>query len=308
MSLATIGLPSDAVGLMQPMLRVLNGRTQFRWQLAEPNDADVLVVGPESDSAVLARWQTLGKPTVTAKRASDTTNHGSHAIELPLRMFSLLTLLNDLEAMFASKLGIATGSNSIASRKDTGLTRFVSALRALNNTTATGRWRRAGAVYVRDDGLEFALNWDQFEALQTGKIELDEFSETVAHPPGNLVHRPIETLAWYAGWALDGDGLLPELDARASFKLRRWPDFDAIGGNHSQIRLAAMLVSAPLSRDAMVARTGIAIEQVNRFLNAAAVVGVLEAITTVTPAPLREAPVSRFSALLRGVRSKLGLS
>ncbi len=307
-TLATIGLPSDVAGLMPPMLRVLKGRTQYEWCVGEPPEARVVLLGPDAVQVSVEQWVAQGKLPVEVNRPGERRLGGIHSMELPVRMFALLSLLNDIEPLLVSEHNASDrDSNSSGQLALRGVSNFVEAFRALCPATAAGSWLRSGNIYVRDDGLEFALHRDHFEALQSGQLVIGAFEESLTAPPGDLIRRPVEALAWYAGWACER--LLPDLDANALFRLRRWPDFGTIGSQHHQIRLAAMLAGHPWSRDALTQKSGLGVDYVTRFFNAAAVAGLLEATATSTPPASRAAqPASGLLAsIVRGVRLRLGL-
>jgi hypothetical protein len=303
---AVTGLQSEAMKVLSSMLLILNGRSRCSWRIAEPHCADVMMVGPDEDARVFAPWNATGKPWVELSEPGRRRLASSHALELPLRIFPLLDLLHVLEAM----LDLGTESEQVSEIVWHSVVssdwRFAQGLMGLSASTAQGSWRRSGALFVRDDAGEFAAAEETLAELRAGTLALDGFEESHASLPNGLVRRPVEELAWYVGWSSEGAGLAPWLDPHAHYQLTCWPDFGTIKADQDQMRLSALLVSRAWSRDQLAASSKIDTGYVTRFLNAAAVSGML--ISSAPPVDdAAQVRAGFLSGLIRGIRQRLGI-
>ena len=304
-SLALCGLGEVDAAVMASMIGLLQGRTAMQWTLTTPNLADFLVVGPEPVQAVLTSWQASGKPWVAVVRSGDARPPTAHTLQLPMRMFPLLTLLEELEDLVVVQT-LAPAPVGNAQPVNSANWQFPSLLHQAKLATAYGSWRRAGQLYVRDDASAFACEQADFEALRRGELSLTRFEQSLPEPPANCAKRPIEELMWFIGWWADSQQLAPWLAAHAHHRLRQWPDFGNLQASQIQLRLASMVVARAWTVDELVDGHGFAREQVTRFMNAASLSGLL--IESV-PAPKLIAPKANgfLARLVENMRSRLGL-
>lgn len=304
--LAVTGLPEDAVKAISAYLLILRGRTSSTWSISESEDADALLVGPDEHRPTFERWQASGKPWVAVATNGGMRLGATHAIEMPFRLFPVLGLLQELEGI----LDAPATSNTQARPCGPGASAHpcwiaADALRALTASTARGVWHRSGSLFVRDDAQLFATDQALIESLRLGSMRLSEFEEVVATPPAQFQSFPIEILAWHTGWHSDPESLAPWLDAKAHFRLRHWPDFGLLRGDAVQVQLAACLTVRAWSREMLVSRTGIPSDLVTRFINAAALAGILVASAAPSEAPVPKSE-DLISGILAGIKRRLG--
>ncbi len=305
--------------VLASMLTLVEGRTAMRWQLGEATDADVLVVGSQADDALLRDWQASSKVWIAMLGPGDARPATAHTLQLPLRLFPLLTLLTELEQLpelFSRQVApagvskVATGSMSArlgfqAAVVGSPAWQFAESLRRSALATAHGQWRRAGCVYLRDDGRVFATDDASLRALREGQLVLPRFDGTMAQTAASLSEYPIEQLAWFAGWWADADHLAPWLEPAAHYRLRQWPDFGTLRGDQGTLRIAALLASRAWALDALMEHGDLERQQVIRFLNAASLCGLL---ITSAPAPSPpNKPDGFLTGLLGAMRARLGL-
>ena len=122
---------------------------------------------------------------------------------------------------------------------------------------------------------------------------------------------PAEGLLWAIGIGRSSGALLHRLDGFRCYRLKRWPDFGAIGRRGSDLRCASLLMQRALSQSSLAAMTAIPAGVIGGFLNAAALCGLLEEAESTEPAqPARVAAASqssRMGGMLRRIRQALAL-
>lgn len=305
--------------VLASMLTLVNGRTAMRWQIGEATNADVLMVGSQADDALLRDWQTSNKAWIAMLEPGDARPATAHTLQLPLRLFPLLTLLTELEQLpeifsrqvapgGVSKVPMESMAARLGFREPvvgSPVWHFAESLRRSALVTSHGQWNRAGCVYLRDDGCVFATDDASLRALREGQLALPRFAATMAQKPANLSEYPIEQLAWFTGWWAEADHLAPWLEPAAHYRLRQWPDFGTLRGDQSTLRIAALLASRAWALDALVQHGDLERHHVIRFLNAASLCGLL--ITSApTPSPPNK-PNGFLTGLLGAMRVRLGL-
>ena len=310
--IAVLGLGDDATHAFQSMLKVLDGRSSAAWELSTPERAEVLMAGTQSNEPAIERWARTDKPMIAVYEGGTARPLGAHTLCHPFRVMQLLGVLDDVERTLATTTPLPAANAPAAVERLHAGWAFAESLRRLARTTATGRlYAAAGVLFVQDDLSGYFASTDLMRQLAHRYVELPPLEPAHGPQPGSHERRPVLELAWFCG--LNGPaGLAPWLDRGARHRLRRWPDFGLVRGTREQLAL-----SATLSRDAYtVERLAQATQQphaqVERFLNACSMAGILASTTEAPPAePALAMPVastSRFGNLIRGLRRRLGLS
>lgn len=145
---------------------------------------------------------------------------------------------------------------------------------------------------------------DGTEALRVTRLPDPEAIRALPHAPAH-----IEVL-WRLGLAAGGEVLLPPFTSEHILALTRWPDFGRLTHQPMHVQLAARLVRRPHTVDELAAAARVPVGEVRRFVNAAALVGLVETRPTPAsaPPPPQDAtpPPARPRGLFRSIRAALG--
>lgn len=169
---------------------------------------------------------------------------------------------------------------------------------------------------------ERELHWSQpmgveeIASLLAGEVEVQALGPMDAAALRRLEAQarhpaPAEGLLWSVGIARSRGSLLPRLDISRPCRLRRWPDFGAIGRRSLDIRCASLLTQRELAPAHLAMMAGIPLSVIGNFLNACALAGLLEhgtAPVATMPAPSAALPQeSGLGGVLRRIRSALAI-
>ena len=306
-TLAHTGMDDNDASVLASMVKLLKNRTSLDWQIGPPERADVLVVGSHANEDQLQAWQASGKVWIAVICPHETRPLTPHTLQLPIRVFPLLSLLTELEQLpqLQSRSRVARASAIEAPNADTQW-RFAQRLRKMALSIEHGKWLRIDSIYLRDDARFFAADEVTISKLRSGPMKWSGQELTVARPPDGLLTVPVDELAWFVGWWADGQKLAPWLDKNHSYRLRHWPDFGSLRGSQLQFRMAALIAARAWTVDELVHSRGLSAESVIRFLNAASLSGALIACTAAaTPMPPK--PAGFMAGLVKNIRSRLGL-
>jgi len=137
------------------------------------------------------------------------------------------------------------------------------------------------------------------ENIETG--EFDELSKM-------MTLSALDNLLWLAGVEFSHGRLLPGHDMEKPVKLKAWPNFTRNGFRHSQFKLAASMASKPVSLTELANNTGVPIEEVIDFYNAAYAVGLIDQQAAPQAGKQKQKPVpSSRRGLIGMIARKLGL-
>ncbi|HVJ62347.1 MAG TPA: hypothetical protein VM555_06500 [Tahibacter sp.] len=305
--IAVVGLGDDATHAFQSMLKILDGRAAAAWELSTPERAEVLMAGAHSNEPAIAHWARTDKPMIAVYEGGSVRPVGTHTLCHPFRVMQLLGVLDDIERALVTPVRTAPPIEQL----HPGWA-FAESLRRLTRCTATGRLYASasafGTLFVKDDLSAYFIGADLWPQFTQRHVELSALEGTAERAPEGHARRPVLELAWFSG--LNGPaGLAPWLDRRAGHRLRRWPDFGLVRGTRDQLALSAALSQNALTLEQLAQTTRQPQAQVERFLNACSMAGILaSAIDATAPAPVAPPPPSRFGNLIRGLRQRLGLS
>ncbi|HSW11309.1 MAG TPA: hypothetical protein VLI06_00625, partial [Solimonas sp.] len=163
-----------------------------------------------------------------------------------------------------------------------------------------------------------ALGLEEIAQLLAGDVELQLLGPTdtaalrrleaaARHPA------PLETLLWAIGITRSKGTLLQRIDVSRDCRLRRWPDFGVIGRRSLDLRCTSLLMQRELTPPQLAMVAGIPLGVIGSFLNACALVDLLEAgaVPALAAAPpLSAAPPqeSGFGSVLRRIRLALTIA
>lgn len=310
--IAVAGLADDASQAFRSMLKILDGRGGLSWSLVAPEDAEVLIAGTHGDELVARRWAKTDKPLVAVYEGAAARPMTPYTLHHPFRVMQLLGVLDDIDQALGG-----TAQDTARGRSAAGtLWTFAESLRLLARSSAGGNLHVAGEgaqrVFVRDDLSVYHAGADTVRRLVGHSLELPALRLASEGPPADFVCRPVFELAWFTAWHAS-DALAPWVDANALYRLRRWPDFGLLRGTREQLALAALLTHASYSRAQLIQSSRQPAANVDRFLNACALAGVLASAGEAAPAAepagtFIAASAARLGGLIRGLRSRLGLT
>lgn len=165
-------------------------------------------------------------------------------------------------------------------------------------------------IVVARRGILLSPTWltDEITTAQGdfGLRELDD--DEAVDPCWDNDRFDVDLLLWSAAGALPAGEFLPEIAARSTFKLRRWPDFGAVGSSLLSFRMAAMLSRATLDLPSLIQVANDQSDDVLRFLNSCAACGYLNE-PDAQPAAVLAVPraASGVRGLIGRMRRALGL-
>jgi len=309
--IAVAGLADDASQAFRSMLKILDGRGGVSWSLVPPEAAEVLIAGTHGDELVARRWAKTDKPLVAVYEGAAARPMTPYTLHHPFRVMQLLGVLDDIDQ------ALGGGHDAARARGAAGtLWSFAESLRLLARSSASGNLHVAGEgaqrVFVRDDLSVYHAGADTVRRLVGHSLELPALRLAKESPPADFVCRPVFELAWFTAWHAS-EALAPWMDANAVHRLRRWPDFGLLRGTREQLALAALLTHASYSRARLIEASHQPAANVDRFLNACALAGVLASAGEAAPAAepagtFIAASAARLGGLIRGLRSRLGLT
>jgi hypothetical protein len=310
--IAVVGLGDDATHAFQSMLKILDGHAIAAWELSTPERAEVLMAGAHSREPAIEHWARTDKPLIAVYEGGTVRPVGPYTLCHPFRVMQLLGVLDDVERTLVEspRTSTATATTATVEQLHRGWA-FAESLRRLTRNTATGRLYAAagacGALFVLDDMSAYFASTELLGQMLMQHVELPSLEPAQERVPEGYLRRPVLELAWFAG--LNGPaGLAPWLDRRASHRLRRWPDFGLVRGTRAQLALSAALSKNAWTVDHLAHAVQQPPAQVERFLNACSMAGLLSSVVETTqPEPPPPPAPSRFGSLIRGLRNRLGL-
>lgn len=275
--LTVTGLSEPLHRNLQSMLRSISELTAARWQLTGADGADVLIAGLETPVGQIESWANSGRAVIAIVDASHPQPSASLELRHPFRGSQLLSALDEIDLLIQQREALAMARSIVA--LGPGPWSFAESLRTLPRRDARGLWYRADggegdAVYVRDDLLFARASAETLQRLRKEDLQLTALRPWPEAPPAQTVAMPGFALGWYCGMH-GASTLAPWLAADAVWTLRQWPDFGVVGVEPGVLELAALLGRNRLSIERLGKLSGQDPASVHRFLNAAAMAGLL---------------------------------
>lgn len=308
--LAFIGLEPDTVSACLSMLKIMEGRSSVEWSKAAPDIADVLIM-PSAGNSETQPWEGSDKPRIVVFPSGEKRPSARFSLPHPFRVMQLLNVLDDVAESFQE-----TPENTVNPEKAaaTVMDFGYSLQHILTDTQQRHRLYKTqsdnGAVFVAPQTGCYYTSLAFLKQLRQQQLNLPALKAATRALPENLVRRPVFELAWYVA-RFSPRPLGSWIPADGVFKLKRWPNFGTVRGSRVHLSLCALLTRQPLSRKAILARSQCSEEELDRFLTACDMAGLLKSTTDRSAStPNLEVTHSegRFGGLIRGLRSRLGLS
>lgn len=301
---AMIDLGEDARRAFGSMVEILNGRTRTEWEAVDAIEAaDVVVAGFSAGRSTLPDLYRENTPVLAIVESGDLRPHTPYVLTHPFRVMQVLSVLDELADIEPRRsLRVAALPAATAASWE-----FAASLRALAHAPVAAQW----LVTRADDGAEvmvsgnlrsFACDSATLARIRGGRIALSALEPaTTQLVPARQNRRAIDELLWYTGCNA-GAGLAPWLDALASFRLRRWPDFGFLRPTRAQLQIVAALAARAQTRSELARAVEAPKSDVDRILNALSLCDLLA--PTSAPALQRNRGVANLAAGF--VRSLIG--
>ena len=313
---------AHAMQLFTSMLWAFKGTTRSTWEVASPEEAEVIVYHRDAPDGRLAEWQASGKLAVEIVTGPQPGGAGARFLNYPFRAAQAFALLEQLDAELASADALNhamishTGEFKRVHPGEESWS-FVDALRTLRAYSGGERWWVAyretePVLWVKSGGSVYLADSAVVQSLRQGTLRLHEMRMQSGAPPATGAQlRGGSELIWFAAYYAS-DRLAVALTDNARYRITRWPNFGAIRPPVTQIRIAAALSGRAIDVSRAASRARVPLVDAARTLNALSALGLLlPAETDIEAAELpRAEPAPTFSALgalLRNIRRHLGL-
>jgi hypothetical protein len=304
------------------MLWAFKGTTRSAWQIASPEEADVIVFHKEAPDGRLPDWQSRGKLAVEISTEACPGSAASRSLIYPFRAAQAFALLEQLDAELESAEALTHAMISHTGefkRPPPGeeFWSFVDALRTLRAYSGGERWWVAYREYepvlwVKSGGTVYLAEPAIVRSLRDGTLRVHEMRMQSGAPPATRAQlRAGSELIWFSAWYAS-DRLGVALTDSARYRITRWPDFGAIRPPVAQIRAAAVLSGKAIDVRQVASRARMPLVDAARTLNALSASGLLLS----TEIDIRAAGIPRpqpppafnvLANLLRNLRRHLGL-
>jgi hypothetical protein len=289
-TIGVVNLAAVELRILRSLLTLLEGKTQYRWKIAETTDVDLLIVGRGTSLKDLPRTKNCIKVHLLGPNDPQPT-HGTPTLARPIRATSLLRCLEEVAATIKMRNSAEPG-------------------RVKKAAVSAGHWSRLRAAALQLRTLSHPMNARRpFELVANDSSVLAVGSFAIwsyisAHDPAELVTRiehgfertaptatsvsaagergeslqSLDMLCWRLGHQVAKHcGLAPWLDRNQPYSLLRWPDFKAIGKDHAGVQIASLMTQSPVSARQLTGMDATQQPNVAGFLTSASLCGLLVA-------------------------------
>jgi hypothetical protein len=310
-----IGFDWRAEVSLKETLALLRGKTREPWQYSDELTADVVVYETHNALAQAMVRRAAAEDSGRVFFPSSSEDESVLTLRYPFGASRLVACLDSASLQLQGRVPATDQAEapSLCQRLDD----------ALRSPGTLAVAIRAGEQQGWLSLPERALHWsqplgvDEIAGLLSGEVEVEALGPTegaalrrleaaARHPA------PAEGLLWAIGIARSKGSLLSRLDITRPCRLRRWPDFGAIGRRSLDIRCASLLTQRELAPSHLAMMAGIPLGVMGSFLNACALVGVLETgrllpAAAPAPQPAAASPESGLGSVLRRIRTALAI-
>lgn len=311
--ISCIGFDWRAEVSLRETLTLLKGKTRDAWQYSDELTADVVVYDTQNllAQAMVRRCAAEGSPRVFFPSSS--SDESVLTLRYPFGASRLVSCLNHASAQLSgAAVSLSGEESSLCQRFDD----------ALHASQAAAVLIRAGTQFGWIKLPERRLLWSQplgieeVAQLLTGEVHV----QAVAVADAALLQRleagarcpaAMEPLLWAIGITRSRGTLLQRIDPGRNYRLRRWPDFGAIGRRSLDLRCTSLLMQRELTPLQLAMVAGIPLSAIGAFLNACALVGVLEAgelQSTAAHLPTMQPPAAVAESAIGNVLRRIRLA
>lgn len=321
-TITTVGLGLRDETMIRSLVDIAHGRPGPGWRFVDDLDADVALCAPESPltRVAIARGRQNGRPRcVSFGEAGERTAEFDAVLGVPVRIGDFWNLLESM--MQASEGGEgASGAESAILRPELAgrpVAQVVSAL-IEEKHGGPGRWLlRIGGI-----GFEVSMPQRMLEIVAPQDCTFDALVEAastaavdrVALAPGREAEKPragmksVDVLLWKIGLREFGGPAAAWARDATPVRLRRWPDFGHLGAYRPHLAMTSQLTRAAMTPRDLAAAVGCDEGQVCAFLNACALLGLIQVEPGTARAGVAVArPGGGLGKLMRSFRTALGM-
>ncbi|EKF74969.1 hypothetical protein A11A3_05931 [Alcanivorax hongdengensis A-11-3] len=302
---------ADTTSACLSMLKIMDGRSSVGWTQSEPDDADVLFVAHDG-GANRKHWENGDKPCVVVYHNTEARPAARYTLPHPFRVMQLIGVLEDISSALGDTAS-ATRAKAPADKPqdETFGHSLKNLLEAPANDDSLYRSRGAqGHLYVAPASGCYYIDPGLHQQLRSKDLSLSALEEVNDPISNQLARRPIFELAWFTAQHAH-EALAPWLAPAGQFKLKRWPNFGTVRSDRVYLSLCALLTRQACGREQLLEHAQCNAGQLDRFLSACSMSNLLISDSN-APAPAPQVTNvnenGRFGSLIRGLRSRLGLS
>lgn len=312
--LGFVGLGEDTVSACLSMLKIIDGRSSVHWDQSIPDDADVLMVG--FDQQERARNTELSdKPCIVVYPNSRDRPASTFTLPHPFRVMQLLDVLDEVVRTLAADSAPDRPGDTIQPIEPESAADFCASLHQVITNQNEQRSElycsnsEEGQLLVKPTSHRFYARPALLHALNAGAVTLSPLAPYSEPVPEGMAARPLFELAWLTG-ANHSDGLLPWLNPDSQFQLSRWPSAAALNKSRPLLSLCALMTRRALGLAQLQTLSKCDKQALYHFLNACEISGLLVSERRITATQPTSVPMEsqRFGGLIRGLRTRLGLS
>lgn len=310
-----VGFDWRAEVSLKETLSLLRGKTSDIWQYSDELTADVVVYDSRNALAQAMVRREAGANGSQVFFTSDNEADSELSLRYPFGASRLIRCLDHASQRLAAMHGhVAPEAGSLCQRIDDALR--VPGLRAVA-ITAGGH---TGLLKPEEQKLWWPqpMELDETAKLLSGSVEVQALVASDAALLARLeaaatVATPAEGLLWAIGIARSRGVLLNRIDPARQYRLRRWPNFGAIGRRSADLRCASLLIQREMTQASLSMLAAIPASVIVNFMNACAICGLLVegeapspvlAATSISANPLAD---SRLGGMLRRIRQAFTL-
>ncbi len=314
--LGFVGLGEDTVSACLSMLKIIDGRSPVNWSQSAPGEADVLMVSAEHQDRT-CEDDLIHKPCIVIYPNSQQKPATPFSLPHPFRVMQLLDVLEEVVHTLDTGDAPETDAGAIQNQPQASpATDFCASLyQAINgkaqpHSDIYSSDSPEGRLLVKPDSHRFYARPALLHALSAGTVNFEPLTASDETVSEGMVPRPLFELAWLTG-SRHSRALLPWLDENSTFQLSRWPSAAALNKSRQLLSLCALMTRRALSVRELRSLSQCEDSLLYHFINACEISGLLVSQRS-TPAavPLAHtgADSRRFGGMIRGLRTRLGLS
>jgi len=289
-----------------------------RWVIGKAENADFVVVAADYVDS-LASFNALKSAdkqvVVILAGMSDEVPAGCNSISWPLRYEELIPLLQSIDRELAPAEVGQSEVPKTDEQVDSQLVRFAMMIREGRDVGSGNRAWRVTGIGVKSLYIVPGENFFYFSGSLIGLADLTPDTSLIFAPIGKdqidttLTKKPILMLQWLVGISSGPLGLLPWLQSKHAFKLRRFPAFHQLRHSPIHRRVAAALMRPCREVSKIAKLTGADESLVAGFINASSMCGYLmTAEAKQSGVKIIKRATKRRRALLQSFRAALGIS
>ncbi|MBQ23871.1 MAG: hypothetical protein CL546_02920 [Alcanivorax sp.] len=301
------------------MLKIMDGRSEVDWSHSDPDSADVLMISCDQTDET-QRWERSDKPRIVVYHGNQQKPASPFILQHPFRVMQLLSVLDEVADTLSSGAASPSHSPAQVTAPSTAVSNNVSPFWLSLHEAVNGNVpdpagllvssSSHGALYFKPASQRFYASKALFRQLAAGSVELGPLKPTTEVVPEETVACPLFSLCWMVS-RYGATHLAPWMNPEGAFHLKRWPSFGTLEKSRTHLSLCALMTKRPLTREQLQQVSHCSEEELDRFINACEMSDLMvfeEAVQVALPEAAAEEGKGRFGGLIKGLRSRLGLS